>query len=393
MNGPLLRRHHPILLAVAFLLFARVSIADSNDLGCQQEPGDRFFWLERGFCDLPVHGPDRANGVVIWNHGISGTRQSWMAPAPPVLRLLQHRGWDVIMLKRHHSAETENTLYRTVQRTLEEVATFKKAGYRKIVLAGQSFGGYVTLEAVDSSPTIDAAIALSPGVRAQGATGRLDPSIIERILQRVTVGRLALVLPKDDALFGYQERGTRAEAILSRRSLPYLLVDETSGISGHGGGVTGRFALQYGACLAEFLANTTLPTRRFQCQQTADPWPVVRELLLPPASDSLNLVRDSTALPESVRPLIGIRWGLLEDTIVLVAPVVAEQPGKLRLMYRSTGISGGVFDATTTGGVIRMVLPNKSTITLKPDRDGTLTWSAADGSRSLNTELRIGRED
>src|SRR5439155_612315 len=112
--------------------------AAPEELACNQQPGNRFFWLERAFCDLPTNGPERANGVIIWNHGISGTTQSWMAPAPPAFRLLQARGWDVIMLKRHHAAEGDNALYRTVQRTLDEAKAFRKAGYRKVVLAGQS---------------------------------------------------------------------------------------------------------------------------------------------------------------------------------------------------------------------------------------------------------------
>src|SRR5919109_4168964 len=117
----------------------------ADDLACHQQPGSRWFWIERAFCDLPTNGPERASGAIIWNHGISGTTQSWMAPAPPAFRLLQARGWDVVMLKRHHAAEGDNALYRTVQRTLQEVAALKKAGYRKVALAGQSFGGYVTL--------------------------------------------------------------------------------------------------------------------------------------------------------------------------------------------------------------------------------------------------------
>jgi len=376
------------------ILLAPVAVsAESENLACQQQPGDRFFWMERAFCDLATTGPERASGIVIWNHGISGTTQSWMAPAPPAFRLLQRRGWDVVMLKRHHLAETENVLYRTVQRTLQEAAAFKKAGYRKVVLAGQSFGGYATLDAIDSSPNIDAAVALSPGVRAWGATGRLDGSIIERILQRATVGRLALVLPKDDALFGYQERGARADAILSRRSIPYLLLDETSGLTGHGGGVTGRFALRYGLCLADFLAAATLPTGRFQCSAPPDDWSLVRELLLPSASEPQNVIRDASALPEPLRQLSGLRWTLLEDTIVLVAPIATDEPGKLRLMYRSTGIGGGIFDATTKDGVIRVTLPNKSTVTLKPDGNGTMTWTASDGSRSLTAPLKLGREE
>ena len=50
--------------------------------------------MERAFCDLPAHGPDKAQGVIVWNHGIHGTLEQWRHPVPPVFRLLQSRGWD-----------------------------------------------------------------------------------------------------------------------------------------------------------------------------------------------------------------------------------------------------------------------------------------------------------
>src|SRR5215470_407325 len=387
---PVEMRARRALLAMALVLLVMPQLnAHADDLACGQLPGNRFFWMERAFCELELNGPDRANGVIIWNHGMSGTNQSWMAPAPPVLRLLQSRGWDVFMLKRHHAAETDNALYRTVQRTLQEAAALKKSGYRKIVLAGQSFGGYATLEAVDTSPDIDAAIAFAPGVRSSGA-GRLDPSIIERILQRAKVGRLALLFPKDDTLFGNLVRGESAQAILSRRTLPYLLLDETSGISGHGGGTTGRFALRYGLCLADFLAASSLPAGRFVCPPVTNEWLVVRELLLPPSVDRSSVLREASTFPEPVGSLTGLRWAVLEDTLVLLAPVSAAASGQLRLLYRSTGITSGVYDATVKDGLIRAVLSNKSTVTLKPEGDGVLTWTASDASRSLNAPLVRG---
>jgi pimeloyl-ACP methyl ester carboxylesterase len=363
-----------------------------DELACGQQPGSRFFWIERAFCDLPVHGPERANGVVIWNHGIHGSLQSWMAPAPPAFRLLQARGWDVIMVKRHHLAETMagDRLYRVVQRTLQEVATARKQGYRKIVLAGQSFGGYVSLEAVDTVSDIDAVVAFAPGVRSATADGRLDASITDRILGRAKVGRMALVFPKDDAVFGYTVRGESAQSILSRRTVPYLLLDETSGISGHGGAVTGRFALRYGLCLADFLATPDLAAGRFTCPPVTEEWPVVRDLLLPQIAQRPIFVRDGSAF--GLGSLTGLRWGLLEDTVVLVAPV-EEGAGRLRLMYRSTGIGGGVFDATLKDGIVRAVLPNGSRVILKPDGDGALTWTWSDGSRSLDSPLVRGRDD
>jgi hypothetical protein len=73
-------------------------------------------------------------------------------------------------------------------------------------------------------------------------------------------------------------------------------------------------------------------------------WAVVRDLLLPQVAQRPTFVRDGSAF--GLGSLTGLRWGLLEDTVVLVAPV-EEGPGRLRLMYRSTGIGGGIFDATS----------------------------------------------
>jgi len=365
--------------------------AQAADMSCQQVPGNRFYWVERAFCDLEPSGPEKARGLIVWNHGISGTLESYKAPAPLAFRLLQARGWDVIMIKRHNLAETMagGPLHRTVQRTLEEVKAQRKLGYRKIVLAGQSFGGYVTLDAADEAPDIFAAVALAPGVRAGSATGRLDASITDRLLQSAKTGRIALVFPKDDDLFGNVVRGASADRILARRHLPYLLLDETSGLVGHGGGVGGRFAVRYGLCLADFLSAPELPGGRFTCQPAGDPWPVVRELLLPAPADRPAIVTDPAALPNGLGRFAGLWYGLLDEAIVLFALVPAESP-KLRAMYRSSSFtrSGSVYDVEVKGGRVHLTLPRKDRVTVGPDADGGLiTWTSSDGSRVLTGKL------
>lgn len=379
----------PLLwIVLVCLLFPSIAAAQPAEWSCNQQPGNRFYWIERAFCDLDLAGPERAQGIVIWNHGISGTLPSWQAPAAPAMRVLQLRGWDVIMLKRHHLAETApgGPLYRTVQRTLEEVATQKKAGYRKVVLAGQSFGGYVTLESIDSSPDLYAAIAFAPGVRPSGGSGALDPTEIEQILGRAKVGRLAVVLPKDDALFGNIARGVRAQPILARRPFPYLSIDETNApeITGHGGGVSSRFALRYGHCLAEFLAAATLPAGRFTCPPGGDDWRMVKDLVMP-RTNAPKFVVDPAGVSPEIRALLGPRWTLLGDTLVVVGPVL--DGGRLRLMYR-TVTSNHLVDATVTGGAIRGTLSNKATIVVSPDGTGsTLTWTSEDGTRTFKGTL------
>jgi len=379
-----------LALLVGLMSLGPPAVAQSADadLACDQEPGNRFYWVERAFCDLPMSGPARAHGVVIWNHGISGTNPSWRAPAPPAFRLLQARGWDVVALKRHNLAETMagGPLARSVERTLQEVAARRTLGYGKVVLAGQSFGGQVTLEAIDSAPDIFAAVAFAPGMRSSSAAARFDPTTIEQILQRARVGRLALVFPKHDALLGAIARGERARPILERRDFPYVMIDETSEISGHGGGVTGRFALRYGFCLVEFLAAADLPPGRFTCPPPEDGWTVVRELLMPAGTKKPDLA-DSSTLPASVASLAGLHWALVGDTLVLVAPV--RDPRGLRLLYRSTNSRGGVFDASVTNHSIQATVSSKSTVTLSAEAGGTITLNSPDAVQ-VSAPLRPG---
>lgn len=61
-------------LALGLTLGAGTSAAAAPDpTACGQSPGPRFFWVERAFCDIPLLGPARAQGVMIWNHGIHGS--------------------------------------------------------------------------------------------------------------------------------------------------------------------------------------------------------------------------------------------------------------------------------------------------------------------------------
>ena len=155
-------------------------------------------------------------------------------------------------------------------------------------------------------------------------------------------------------------------------------------------GESGRFALRYGLCLAEFLAAPTLPAGRVSCPAPGDDWQVVRELLMRPGEPALSLAVDPATLPAALVSLIGLRWALLGDTLVLVAPVA--DPSGVRLLYRSSGSAGGVYETKIAGDSIQAMLSNKSSVTLSPDGGGTITWTSSDRSVVLKAPLRRGAE-
>jgi pimeloyl-ACP methyl ester carboxylesterase len=313
-----------------------------------------------------------------------------------VFRLLQARGWDVIMIKHHNQAESSPGLVeRAIERTLKEAKAHRKAGYRKIVLAGQSFGGYLTLEALDEAPDVFAAVALAPGVRAWGASGRLDAGVTDLQLQRAKVERIAVVFPKDDSVFGNMVRGESADRILARRNRPYLLLDETSGLTGHGGGVGGRFVIQFGACLAELLAAREVPGGRFTCPPPGNPWPIVRDLLSPVPASFPTIARDSAALPAGLGRLAGTWYSLIEESVVLFGLLPARDGEPLRALYRSSTFSrpGLVYDAEVRDGRVHIVLPAKDRIAVGAEPDGVfLVWTSSDGRRTLREKLNRAGE-
>jgi hypothetical protein len=384
-------------LVVTGLLLAALwgapAAAQEPDLRCEQEPANRFFWTEWGFCDLEPHGPVKARGVVIWNHGISGTNEQYKAPPALALRILQARGWDVIKINRNNLGETSRTsLARATERTEAEIQAQRARGYRRIVLAGQSFGGYITLETAEGQRDLFGVVAMAPGVTARGGIDRIDPSITERLLQDSKAARLAVVFPPGDTLFDNRVRGPGALRVLARRGRPYLLVDETAqAISGHGGATGGRFALRYGLCLADFLSSDAPPPGRFLCPEGRE-GTAARELLLRDPWAGARPFAEGEPIPEGFAPFHGLWYGLLGETVV-VAGLVQGDVKAPQVLYRAVAArsSGGQYPARVEGARLHATLGSgrAPTMTLTPHQAGALelAWTSADGQRTLRGML------
>ncbi len=387
-------------LLAAALAWSIPARGETPDLPCGQEPGSRFFWVERAFCDLETHGPEKARGIVIWNHGISGTAEAYRAPAALALRLLNGRGWDAIRINRHNLGEAGDeagrarSLDRAVERTAGEIRAQRARGYRRIALAGQSFGGYITLETAAGQRELFAAVALAPGLTSTAAgADRIDLSITDRLLQASRAERVAVVFPQGDALFGHLTRGPGALRALGGRTNPYLVIDETApSIAGHGGATGGRFALRYGICLAEFLSANSLPAGRVSCPEGQE-WAAARELLLRPWPAGARLLRDGSQLPPDVAALAGLWYGLMGESVIVLGLL---EPGgaRPRILYRAATprVSGRIYAGRVEEGELRARLGSATaaTIAVRPAADGAaaeLVWTSADGGRTLRATL------
>src|SRR5579885_2873694 len=97
--------------------------------------------LDPAFSD-PSLGPDHAKGIVVWSHGRSINAEDSQSPTPAYLRALRDDGWEVMRFNR---LAADDTLKDSSRKLADYSTELKRKGYKQVVLAGQSFGGFLSL--------------------------------------------------------------------------------------------------------------------------------------------------------------------------------------------------------------------------------------------------------
>ncbi len=236
-------------------------------LSCGQKPDGRAYWTEYGFCDLAVKGPAQAKGQVLWSHGVSGDKEQYRNPPPPVVRAMALVGWDVIKINRNNLYEKSWTTSGPRHRddAIERTRAAKAQGYKYVVLAGQSYGAMISLEANAKSTEIDGVLSFSPGHGSdadQGSAGGGDRyrNLNRYLLETVAAqkgARVIVLIADGDRLHPDRGAGSgfgaQLRAALGGTARPYVVFDETSPIRGHGAGTTNQFSVWFGPCVLRFL--------------------------------------------------------------------------------------------------------------------------------------------
>ena len=210
----------------------------------------------------PIRGPGAAAGLVIWSHGVLTGSDNTNGPPHGYLNRLRDAGYDFYDFDRRWPNYTRDL------GTLQEAAKQARAsGYRRVILAGQSVGAWLSLESAAKGAPVDAVTAAAPARFGKeiGSTKReqnrddLMP-VLDALRQRdVTV---ALMFFTGDE---FDPGGTslRARDTLARGGKArVLLIDAPPGVTGHGGGGSVRFSTDYGACISDFILKDT---RRRPC--------------------------------------------------------------------------------------------------------------------------------
>ena len=203
---------------------------------------------------MPARGPTRAEGVVIWSHGRSIEVEDSLAPTPEYIAEMRKAGWDTFRLNRLRAGDTLSASGAALAGYAEQ---FKAGGYHRVVLAGQSFGAFISLIAAGRSSAVDAVIGTAPAAYGNFEdnydTFRLNATKLYELLENVRHARVALVFFHGDE-FDPGGRGERALEILARRNLPSLVIDQPARLVSHWAASTHAFTIRFGDCLASFAA-------------------------------------------------------------------------------------------------------------------------------------------
>jgi dienelactone hydrolase len=202
----------------------------------------------------PLRGPTRAEGVVIWSHGRSVEVEDSLAPTPEYIGEMRKAGWDTFRLNRLRAGDTLPASGAALANYAEQ---FKAGGYRRVVLAGQSFGAFISLIAAGRSGAVDAVIGTAPAAYGNFEdsydTFRLNATKLYELLENVRRARVALVFFHGDE-FDPGGRGDRALQILARRDLPSLVIDQPARLVSHWAASSHAFTTRFADCLTSFAA-------------------------------------------------------------------------------------------------------------------------------------------
>lgn len=268
------RRFLGLIALAGFLGAASAEAADRPTLNGRLGPPtpETCFWTEREFKNIPERGPDKAAGIVLWNHGQSAGNgvPDWQHGAPPVIQRFAENGWDVLLVQRNENCKgswaSKGKSY--VANLVSEAESAKTKGYRRVLVAGQSYGSGTSLGAGGATDRIDGvlAFALSHGRGSCRDARTFKPEMIPQqeryigeAIDKALTPRILISMGKDDHCIGHSFTPLVAGKLAAKQAA-YIHFDENSmPFSGHSAALTRNFAAMFGDCILKFFAQDASP--------------------------------------------------------------------------------------------------------------------------------------
>jgi hypothetical protein len=213
--------------------------------------------------DYFFYGPRRSKGVIVWSHGTSRDKclEARHPAAWSFITRFNLDGWDVLRFDRD---QCPDLLPRALSQMAASIPQLHDAGYRQIVLAGQSRGAWQSLQillAPGVARLVSAVIGVAP------ARHGTNPAAAEQgwadwisLIDHLDAPQVAIALvffPKDEYTPDAFKRAAYAATALAKKGNPSMIVYEEEGvIAGHSGGGNRQFTDKFSPCLIQFLNSS-----------------------------------------------------------------------------------------------------------------------------------------
>ena len=220
--------------------------ADAPDIGrVRPEP----YWSMRG--------PQLAAGLVIWSHGyMAGKNSTDSAPQAWIGRFTR-MGYDLYRFDREWIVDWTGDATALA----DAVRKAREMGYRRVVLAGQSAGAWVSLAALARGAPVDGVISIAAAHHGEVSKMRKDTTRARSDWQNVIGAlkpgpRVVLVNFADDA-YDVGGRMDDARSAFAKNGVNAVIIDNPEGFKGHGAAGDMAFARKFSGCIESFIDKGT----------------------------------------------------------------------------------------------------------------------------------------
>jgi len=235
----------------------------------QQIAWSQFIWTAWENAAVAKRGPDVSEGLLLYFHGFDPSGADGERIEEIFIQMARLARWDILRINRVpfvDEASQDEELLRYVD---QQVVKARNEGYRRIIAAGSSRGGWLALSAA-SLDGVDGAIGLAPG------TDDFTPELLEwqraelaRRLGRARAKRIAVAFFEGDELENTKEpRALAVRPALASTFAAFMIIDRPAGLLGHAAPVSGRFIRRYRDCLLDLMRAIDPRPGETECSQT-----------------------------------------------------------------------------------------------------------------------------
>lgn len=199
-----------------------------------------------------MRGPNLAAGLIVWSHGYMAGRNATSSAPQPWIGRFTRMGYDLYRFDREWIVDWAGDATALG----DAVRKARQMGYRRVVLAGQSAGAWVSLAAMARGAPVDGVISIAAA--HHGEVAKMRDTMRARSEWQNMIGtlrpgpRVAVVNFAEDA-YDVGGRMGDARSAFAKSGVDAVIVDNPEGFKGHSAGGEMPFARRFGGCIESFI--------------------------------------------------------------------------------------------------------------------------------------------